>query len=157
MDPASNQRLVLVSACLLGRECRYDGGHCASDELRDTLAERGETPIPFCPEEQGGLSTPRPAAWIEAGDAASVLAGESRMVTEVGTDVTAEFVRGAEGALATCVEHGITRAYLKERSPSCGVANTYVGGELGQGPGVTAELLKRNGIEPISSGARAGT
>ena len=115
------------------------------------MSSRGETPVPFCPEQAGGLDTPRPPAWIEAADAAAVLDGASRVVTEAGADVSSEFARGAEGALQTCREHGIGRAYLKERSPSCGVANTHVDGRLVEGPGVTTELLRRNGIEPVSS------
>ena len=86
------------------------------------MRDRNETPVPFCPEEEGGLGTPRPPAWIESGSAAQVLDGESRVVTEAGADVTGGFVRGAEAALETCQEHGIRRAYLKARSPSCGVA-----------------------------------
>ena len=140
---------VLVSACLLGQECRYDGRHNESAALIAELKSRGETPVPFCPEERGGLSTPRPPAWIEKSGAGAVLDGESRVLTESGADVTAEFRRGAEGALRACREHGIERAYLKERSPSCGVANTHVAGKLVEGPGVTAELLKRNGIDPF--------
>lgn len=150
-EPSSKLRPVLVSACLLGRKCRYDGGHSASEPLREALASRAETPFAFCPEEEGGLGTPRPAAWIEAGGAAAVLDGQSRMVTKSGADVTAEFLAGAEGALAACREHGIRRAYLKERSPSCGTANTYVGGELVEGSGVTTELLRRSGIETVSN------
>ncbi len=69
------------------------------------------------------------------------------MVTDEGTDVTAAFLRGAKGALETCRAHGIRRAFLKERSPSCGVRHTHVAGELVDGPGVTAELLARRGVE----------
>ena len=138
---------VLVSACLLGRECRYDGGSNADRTLLDELRRQGRTPIAFCPEEEGGLSTPRPPAWIESGDAGNVLDGRGRMVTVDGDDVTAQFVAGAERALATCRAHGIRRAYLKERSPSCGVSRTHVAGEAVDGRGVTAEHLTRAGIE----------
>ena len=140
-------RPVLVSACLLGRTCRYDGRHNDSDPLRAALAARNETPIPFCPEEAGGLGTPRPPAWIEVESAARVLDGTSRVITDAGVDVTEGFVRGAQGALAACREHGARKAYLKERSPSCGVCNTHVGDTVVEGPGVTSELLRRNGIE----------
>jgi uncharacterized protein YbbK (DUF523 family) len=137
---------VLVSACLLGKECRYDGRHNADSALARELADRGLRPVPFCPEEAGGLGTPRPAAWIEARDAASVLDEEDRIVSEDGRDVTPEFLAGARGALQACREHGIQRAFLKERSPSCGVCNTHVAGTLTAGPGVTTELLQREGI-----------
>ena len=142
-------RMVLVSACLLGCECRYDGRHNRDRRMEAQLLERGESAVPFCPEEFGGLSTPRPAAWIESKSAESVLDGEGRLVTENGEDVTHAFRKGAEGALAECRAHGISRAYLKERSPSCGVANTHVAGQVAEGPGVTAALLAREGIEVI--------
>jgi len=140
-------RRVLVSACLLGRRCRYDGR-----ENRDALLERelegeGLEAVAFCPEEHGGLGTPRPAAWIEAEGACAVLEGQGRVVTGSGRDVTEGFVRGAEGALELCESHGIRKAYLKERSPSCGVAQTHIDDTLVEGPGVTAELLQRHGIE----------
>jgi uncharacterized protein YbbK (DUF523 family) len=140
---------VLVSACLVGCNCRYDGRHNRDEPLEDLLAERGEVAVPFCPEEEGGMTTPRPPAWIEAKDAAAVLDGDDRVVTTGGVDVTEEFLRGARAAAAACRAAGISRAYLKERSPSCGVANTHVGGELTSGPGLTAALLAREGLEVV--------
>lgn len=140
---------VLVSACLLGRACRYDGGHNRDQVLEEHLRAEGQRPVAFCPEEAGGLSTPRPPAWIEEGGASAVLEGRSRLVTESGTDVTAEFVRGAEGALLVAQQEGAQQAYLKERSPSCGVEQTHVDGRLTQGPGVTAALLQRSGIQCV--------
>ncbi|MCC6409294.1 MAG: DUF523 domain-containing protein [Planctomycetes bacterium] len=137
---------VLVSACLLGRECRYDARHNRDSALERELAARGMTAVPFCPEEHGGLGTPRPPAWIERTGASAVLDGRERVLTDAGVDVTAQFVAGAAGALETCKLHGIRRAFLKERSPSCGVCNTHAGGKLVAGPGVTAALLARNGI-----------
>ena len=138
---------VLVSACLLGRTCRYDGRHNHDRVLEDELERRGERAVAFCPEEHGKLGTPRPPAWIEAQGAAAVLDGSDRVVTESGRDVTAQFLAGAHGALEACHRHGARRAYLKERSPSCGVRATHVEGEAVEGPGVTAELLRRAGIE----------
>lgn len=143
----STKPKALVSACLLGRECRYDGRHNADAVLASELAERGLEPVPFCPEEHGGLGTPRPPAWIEDGDAAAVVDGNARMVTNEGRDVTEEFLAGARGALAACHAAGAHIAFLKERSPSCGVCQTHVAGRLVDGPGVTAELLARDGIE----------
>jgi len=147
MSDAQEPRPVLVSACLLGRECRYDGRANTDRELARELAAQGLRAVPFCPEEHGGLGTPRPPAAIERAGAAEVLDGRDRIVTDAGRDVTEAFLRGAEGALALCRAHAITRAWLKERSPSCGVACTHVGDRLVAGPGVTAELLRRNGIE----------
>jgi uncharacterized protein YbbK (DUF523 family) len=145
-DDAVPREKVLVSACLLGRACRYDGRHNRDSVLERELAARGLDAIAFCPEEHGELGTPRPAAWIERTGAAAVLDGEERVLTDAGVDVTANFLSGANGALETCEMHAIRRAFLKERSPSCGVRQTHAGGKLVDGPGVTAELLARNGI-----------
>jgi len=136
-----------VSACLLGRACRYDGRHNRDGVLERELAERGLRAVPYCPEEQGGLGTPRPAAWIEALGAGAVLEGADRVLTEQGRDVTEAFLAGARGALEACSSQGLRRAFLKERSPSCGVRATHVAGVEVEGPGVTAELLRRAGIE----------
>ena len=144
--PSRSELPVLVSACLLGRRCRYDGDHDDSDELRRELAQRGERAIPYCPEEAGGLGTPRPPAWLEA-PAEEVLAGHARVLTEDGRDVTSAFRAGAEGALAAARHEGVRRAYLKERSPSCGVCSTHVAGECVPGPGITAALLRWAGID----------
>jgi len=138
---------VLVSACLLGRRCRYDGGENGDRVLERELAARGQRAVPFCPEEHGGLGTPRPAAWIAERDAAAVVDGAACMVDEHGRDVTAAFLAGARGALDVCREEGIETAYLKERSPSCGVEHTHVANVLTRGPGVTSEVLRRAGIE----------
>lgn len=142
-------RPVLVSACLLGCECRYDGRHNRDGVLEEELRNKGEEAVPYCPEESGGLSTPRPPAWIESRNAEAVIDGKDRVVTVEGDDVSEAFLRGARGALDTCRKHEITRAYLKERSPSCGVANTHVDAIAVPGPGVTAALLAREGIEVI--------
>ncbi len=147
MSGEGEERKVLVSACLLGRRCRYDGRESHDGLLARQLTELGLEAVPFCPEEHGGLGTPRPAAWIEDAGAGAVLDGASRVVSGEGRDVTDGFLAGAQGALEACRQHEITRAFLKERSPSCGVENTHVGNQLVLGPGVTAELLRRNGIE----------
>lgn len=138
---------VLVSACLLGQACRYDGGHNRDRVLEQQLTQEGMRAVPFCPEEHGGLSTPRPAAWIEREGASAVLDGETGLRTAEGRNVTDEFMAGARGALELCQERQLTRAFLKERSPSCGVCTTHVDGIAVPGPGVTAALLERNGIE----------
>lgn len=139
-------RKVLVSACLLGRRCRYDGTDNHDPTLESELEARNEEPIAFCPEQEGGLTTPRPAAWLER-SAAEVLAGRGRVITRTGADVTREFVRGAESAVRRCRELGIEHAYLKERSPSCGVHHTHVDGALVEGAGITAEALAQAGIK----------
>lgn len=128
---------ILISACLLGCRCRYDG---ASKPLARAaeLAER-HTLVPVCPEQLGGLATPRPPAERQ-GD---------RVVTREGADVTAQYRRGAEEALRLCRLFDCQAAVLKERSPSCGCGAVYDGtftGTLTAGDGVTAELLRAAGV-----------
>lgn len=143
--------LVLVSACLLGVACRFDGQSCPAPEIND-LAVRGEA-IPFCPEVAGGLRTPRPPAEIEEAasglDGHAVLDGRTRVVRSDGLDVTAQFLKGARGALALAHQLGIRRAILKDNSPSCGAGRIHDGtfeGKVVPGDGVTAALLRRNKI-----------
>ena len=127
----------LISACLCGEYCRYDGGTFDYPALRK-LVEEG-TAIPYCPEHQGGLPIPRKPCEI-VGD---------RVLAADGTDCTAEYTRGAAGALALCREHGLTAAILKESSPSCGSHLIYDGTHSGRkipGMGLTARLLSEHGI-----------
>ena len=136
--------MIIVSACLIGLRTRYKGDHNLVTAVRE-LVERGEA-IPVCPEQLGGLPTPRPPAWFVGGDGEAVLAGTARVVTESGDDVTARYVRGAEEVLVLARAVGATRAILKDRSPSCGCRNVTLDGELRPGMGVAAALLARNGI-----------
>lgn len=140
---------VLVSACLLGRACRYDGSDERRDELIRALHERGAEVVPFCPEEAGGLSTPRPAAHFEGGGGEEVCAGRARVVA-AGEDVTASFLEGGRQAVALATREGCGAAYLKERSPSCGCAQVHGASGLGRGCGVTTALLRRAGVATIS-------
>ena len=149
MEPLQPVPPVLISTCLLGRNCRFDGHTKGDPALVSRLEASGVQLIPYCPEESGGLPTPRSPAWIEAQDAEAVWAGRDRVLDEAGEDVTSAFVRGAEGALALCKRLGIRTAYLKERSPSCGVCQTHAHGELIDGPGVTTVLLQKHGIETL--------
>ena len=128
---------MLISACLLGCRCRYDGASRPQPWIA-ALAER-HTLVPVCPEQLGGLPTPRPPA-----ERCGV-----RVVTREGGDVTAQYRRGAEEALRLCRLLGCNAALLKERSPSCGSGAIYDGtftGTVTAGDGVTAELLRKNGI-----------
>ncbi|HEH9404617.1 TPA: DUF523 domain-containing protein [Aeromonas bestiarum] len=134
---------VLVSACLLGQPVRYDGRSkgIVSDWLM-ALGVEGRT-LAFCPEVAGGLPTPRPPAERQ---------GE-RVLTASGLDVTTEFDRGAELALALCQAQGIRFALLKEGSPSCGSGRIYNGrfeGVSVTGEGKTTALLRRHGINVFS-------
>ena len=153
-ETPSDER-VLVSACLLGRECTYKATHNDDRALARELAERGLEPVPFCPEEHGGLPTPRPPADL-TGPAEDVLDGKGQVVTHGGDDVTLAFARGASGALEVCQRLGLKRAFLKERSPSCGCASTHANGERVEGPGLTAALLRRHGVECVGVEGRRG-
>ncbi len=128
---------ILISACLLGVRCRYDGASKAHP-LVSALTERHML-VPVCPEQLGGLATPRPPAERR----------DSRVVTESGADVTKEYRRGAEETLELCKLLDCQAAVLKERSPSCGRGLVYDGtftGTLTAGDGVTAALLEKHGI-----------
>ena len=128
---------VLVSACLLGLRCRYNAEPVANERV--LALAKTHTLIPVCPEQLGGLSTPRPPA---------ERLGE-RVVSNNGTDVTSAFFRGAEETLLLARILGCKTAILKARSPSCGHGRIYDGsftGKLIPGSGVTAELLAKNGI-----------
>ena len=134
---------LLISACLLGTNCKYNGGNNAlPPEKLSALAAR-YCLVPFCPEQAGGLPTPR---------LPSERRGE-RVVNRAGEDVTGAFRRGAELALETALREGCGLALLKERSPSCGSGRIYDGsfsGTLIPGDGITAELLKKSGLTVCS-------
>lgn len=128
---------LLISACLLGIPCRYDGASQGKREAA-ALASRFEL-VPFCPEIYGGLPTPRTP---------SERVGE-RVISRTGEDVTAAFARGAAECLRLCRLLDIRVALLKEKSPSCGSGVIYDGSFTGAttaGDGVTAAFLKANGI-----------
>ena len=131
---------LLVSACLLGENCKYSGGNNYSPAVAD-LAERYEL-VPVCPEQLGGLPTPRTPS-ERVGD---------RVLARDGADVTDAFRLGAEKALEIARAHGVRRAVLQERSPSCGCGTVYDGtfsGTLVPGDGVAAALLRENGVEVV--------
>ena len=134
---------IAVSACLLGTPCRYDGGSKPCEAVI-ALGER-HTLVPVCPEVMGGLSTPRTPSEIVCAEPYCVRDAE-------GADNTEAFVRGAELALACAQEHACELAILKAKSPSCGIGRVYDGtftGTVIPGDGVTAQLLKANGIQVV--------
>ncbi|HIS42713.1 MAG TPA: DUF523 domain-containing protein [Candidatus Limiplasma pullicola] len=131
---------VLVSACLMGFRCRYDGGTQRLACL-DALRER-HVLIPVCPEVMGGLPTPREPSEIRDG----------RVMSRDGRDVTLVFLRGAQEAARLAQACGCECALLKERSPSCGLGKVYDGtftGTLTEGDGVCARLLTDRGVRVI--------
>ena len=132
----SEKSVYLVSACLLGICTRYDGKQKKNQAGMDTIA--GSVYIPFCPEQLGGLPTPREAADITGGDGNDVLLGTAKVTTKSGNDVTEAFLRGAEQTLAIARLQPITAVCLKARSPSCAVSGKI---------GVTAALLKAHGFK----------
>ena len=131
--------MIIVSACLAGYRCRYDGKIVPDEEIVALIKSGGA--IPVCPEMMGGLPCPRvPAERTEDG---------LRVVTREGKDVTEAFTSGAKEALRMAKLYGCEKAILKAKSPSCGCGQIYDGtfsGTLREGDGVTAELFKENGI-----------
>ena len=134
---------VLVSACLLGMPCRYDGQskHCPGIEQIP-----GIIPIPVCPEQMGGLPTPRSPAFFVGGDGRAVISGHARVMDAQGREVTDSFLRGAWCVACVAELLGVTWAIFKDNSPSCGTKKTYQEGALTSGMGVTAALLHGKGI-----------
>ncbi|MEM2947434.1 MAG: DUF523 domain-containing protein [Candidatus Bathyarchaeia archaeon] len=133
--------MKLCSACLLGIKCRYDGRDALNEKVIMLLKK--EPLIPVCPEQLGGLPTPRETAEIRYG----------RVITRSGRDVTENFRRGAEEVLKIAKLFGVREAVLKQGSPSCGSGRIYNGtfsGKVIKGDGITAALLKRHGIKVIT-------
>lgn len=150
-------RIVLVSACLLGVATNYKGTfHPAWETLFRRLMPAARAAgivfIPVCPEQLGGLPTPRPPAELQ-GSAASVLDGSARVLTIDGADVTRQFVAGAKAAGHISRTLDAVGAILSERSPSCGVHRMYDGSfgrRLVEGVGLATFVLKRQGIPVVS-------
>ena len=134
-------KIYLVSACLMGLNTRYDGRVIASDIFRKTVD--GAVCIPVCPEQLGGLPTPRTAADLVGGDGHDVLAGRARVITGDGLDVTGNFILGAELVLEIARQQQVSKVVFKSRSPSCGL-NPKIG--------VTAALLVSEGYEVVETG-----
>ena len=133
---------ILISSCLLGQYCRYDGKTKTYDVIRPLLGRDDLHFIPICPEQAGGLATPRPPA---------ERCGE-RVVTEAGLDVTEAYERGAAAALYLARLFHCTKAILKAKSPSCGCGLIYDGTfsrRLIPGDGVTAQQLRQAGIKVL--------
>ncbi len=132
---------LLISACLCGTNCKYNGSNNKLSNL-DILENKYEL-IKICPEVMGNLGVPRKPCEIN----------HNKVITNDGIDLTNNFVIGANEALMKCKEHGCTKALLKNGSPSCGSTLIYDGtfsGNKINGMGITANLLKSNGIELYS-------
>jgi uncharacterized protein YbbK (DUF523 family) len=146
--------MKIISACLLGVNCNFEGKNWQNPALLKEF-ENGEL-FPVCPEVLGGLSCPRDPSEIQGGTGADVLDGKARVVSINGVDVTEQFLKGARETLAIAKAVGATEAVLIEKSPSCGSGVIFDGSfseKFKPGDGVTAALLKRNGIRVFAKRA----
>jgi len=130
----------LVSACLIGLCTRYDGCSKPNKECLAYLEQFSLLYIPVCPEQLGGLSTPRTAADLTGGDGLAVLRGEAAVIDRNGIEVSSQFIAGAKAVLHIASSQDVRLALLKSGSPSCG---------LTPATGVTAALLLENGIQVL--------
>ena len=136
---------IIVSACLLGLDTRYDGQNALNPGLIESLKDKNI--IPVCPEQLGGLPTPRPRSEITTGDGKDVLEGRAKVMDEHGKDVTSNFIKGAEEVLRIARLTGAREAILKENSPSCGVNSISRDNARIKGKGVTAAMLEKAGMK----------
>ena len=143
--------MKLVSSCLVGLCATWRAKDSTREKLEEMLAS-GQL-IPVCPEQMGGLATPRPPAEIVGGDGDAVLDGKAKVMSREGVDVTENFIRGAEEVLKLAQRVRPDEIVMKEKSPSCGVRYIYDGsfrGHLVPGSGVTTALLRRHGFIVVS-------
>jgi uncharacterized protein YbbK (DUF523 family) len=148
IDGRSRQESILASACLGGVECKYNG--TSAGQMPSKADLEGVTLA--CPEELGGLGTPRPRAEIVGGDGYDVLDGKARVVTCDGEDVTSQYIAGAYRTLAIAQKSAVSIAVLQEFSPSCGrrmISDGSFTRTRVAGVGVTTALLIRNGIDVV--------
>ncbi len=140
--------MKIISACLCGVNCKYNGGNNLNPYFLDLLA-MGEL-LPICPEQLGGLPTPRSACEISGGTGQDVAEKAALVINRNGIDVTPGFIRGAEETVRIAIRAGVDGAILKSGSPSCGTGNIYDGTfsrQMIKGDGVTAAMLKQHGIQ----------
>ena len=143
--------MKLISACLVGIKCTWSGDDRYKNERAIEFA-KVKVLIPICPEQLGGLPTPRAPQEIQGGTGEDVLNGECKVISKDGEDVTTGFIKGAEETLRIAKQFKVKEFIAKSRSPSCGCGQIYDGsfsGCLVEGDGVTTALLKRNGIRII--------
>ncbi len=141
---------ILVSACLLGVKCAYDGEGRVNSKILSLLSEK--TLIPVCPEQLGGLTTPRAPSEIQYGTGNDVLEGNAKVISINNEDMTPYFLRGARETLRIAQIVGATDMILRPVSPSCGFNEIYDGTFSESkivGDGVTAALLKKKGFRLI--------
>ena len=146
---------ILVSACLLGCECRYDGKSKPCEKVLELAKKKDTVLIPVCPEQMGGLSTPRLPSERQRTARGSLrsISRPGAVLMNDGTDVSSAYRKGAEAALKIARIDGIDFAVLKSGSPSCGKGLIYDGtfsGKKTEGNGVTVELLLKEGYRVLS-------
>lgn len=143
---------ILVSACLLGVNCRYDGTGELNENVKKLMDGKVNL-IPVCPEQLGGMKTPRNPVEIKNGSGNDVIDGNAGVFDRHGNEFTREFLNGANELLKLAKLFGCKKAILKSKSPSCGSEKIYDGSfsrTLKDGMGVSAAFLKNEGIEVIS-------
>lgn len=144
--------MLVVSACLIGENCKYNGKNNKNEKLLEFLKDKEY--ITVCPEEMGGLPTPRVPSEIEEGNSGyEVVEGLARVVSKDGRDVTKEYLKGAKDALEEAKLARAQYAILKEGSPSCGGNFIHDGRFIGvkkQGCGVTTALFRKNNIKVVT-------
>ncbi|MEA3223696.1 MAG: DUF523 domain-containing protein [Thermodesulfobacteriota bacterium] len=149
-DPCSHiKEPVLVSACLLGIACRYDGKSKYSITFTEDM---NILPIPVCPEQLGGLPTPRAPSDLIGGDGRDVLEGKARLLNSEGVDVTENFIKGGRQTCNIARILNAKKAILKEDSPSCGVHMVKMSGKWTKGIGVAAAMLSNMGLKIVNEG-----
>ncbi|MBU1006974.1 MAG: DUF523 domain-containing protein [Candidatus Omnitrophica bacterium] len=144
--------MILVSACLAGVNCAWDGKNKLNKEIKKLVDDK--LAIPVCPEVLGGRSIPRTKTEIKGGSGKDVLNGRAKVLDENGLDVTEEFLKGARAALELAKKYSVTKVILKSKSPSCGVDYIYDGSfnrKLVKGNGVTTALLIKEGVQCLST------
>jgi len=145
-------RIAIVSACLLGIKCRYDGGDAVDERVIRAVEEELLIPIPVCPEQLAGLPTPRECCEIVGGDGFDVISGRAKVISESGRDLTNAFIKGAEEVLRISKIVRAEFAIMKDCSPSCGFRTIYDGtfsGSKRRGVGVTSAKLKLSGLRVL--------
>ncbi|MCD5410611.1 MAG: DUF523 domain-containing protein [Clostridiales bacterium] len=143
--------MILISACLLGVNCKYDGSNNLTPDIISKFEKEGIVPV--CPEQLGGLTTPRMPAEIVNGTGKNVIDGEARVVDKNGEDVTVLFLKGAMETVEIAKKLSVKYAILKSDSPSCSSTGIYDGtfkSKLVEGDGVTVALLKSKGFQVYS-------
>ena len=137
--------MIFVSACLAGINCKYSGENKFNQKIFDMVKEGNA--IPICPEQLGGLETPRNPAEIR------IIDGVQHVIDNKGNDLTKQFEKGAKEVIEFAKQLGVKSFILQPRSPSCGIGKIYSGnfdGKLVTGNGILVELCKKNGIEAIN-------